>query len=169
VSPVVLVEYDPRWPKAFAIERDLLVRALGAVAIDIQHVGSTAVVKMVSKPITDILVGVAKVPIAPAAVNAVCALGYVHKGENGLPGHHYFSRLDRHVHVVEHDSISWVDTLLFRDFLRGHPEVALEYASLKRELARRHTRDDYTLAKAPFIIDVIARARAGVAKLAAKP
>ena len=163
VRPVVLVEYDPRWPQGFAVERELLERALGSVAIDIQHVGSTAVTEMVAKPITDILVGVAKVPIAPIAVNAVCALGYVHKGENGIPGRHYFSRLDRHVHVVEHGSPGWIDTLLFRDFLRVNPDVAQEYCSLKRELARRHAREDYTLAKAPFIVDVIARARVRLA------
>jgi GrpB-like predicted nucleotidyltransferase (UPF0157 family) len=163
VRRVVLVDYDARWPDAFAQERELLVRALGPIALDIQHVGSTAVPTSAAKPIIDIIIGVAAIPIVETAVSAVVALGYEHKGEHGITGRHYFSRLDRHVHVVEHLGTMWIETLLFRDFLRGNPEVVEDYVSLKRELARRHDREAYTTAKAPFIVDVIARARARLA------
>ena len=160
---VVLVDYDARWPDAYAQERELLVRALGPIVLDIQHVGSTAVPTAAAKPIIDILVGVATVPIVETAVGAVVALGYEHEGEHGIAGRHYFRRLDRHVQVVEHAGRLWIETMLFRDFLRGNPEVVEDYVSLKRELARRHDREAYTAAKTPFIVDVIARARARLA------
>jgi GrpB-like predicted nucleotidyltransferase (UPF0157 family) len=50
--------------------------------------------------------------------------------------------------------------LLFRDYLRSHPETAAEYAALKRDLATRYTWDriGYNDAKGPFIEAVVERA-----------
>ena len=54
--------------------------------------------------------------------------------------------------------------LLFRDFLRLHPDEARQYADFKVALARQYTgvedRHAYTDAKTPFIWDVISRADA---------
>ena len=51
--------------------------------------------------------------------------------------------------------------ILFRDFLRGNPEVAREYHELKRRLAERYRdeRQSYTDAKTEFIESIIAKAR----------
>jgi len=61
------------------------------------------------------------------------------------------------VHVVEWNSDSWKNLLLFRDYLRQHKEAAEEYAKLKRELARKSQghRDFYTPGKAEFIESVL--------------
>jgi GrpB-like predicted nucleotidyltransferase (UPF0157 family) len=47
----------------------------------------------------------------------------------------------------------WVRLIAFRDYLRAHRSVAVEYEMLKRRLAREHhsDREAYTLAKGPFI------------------
>lgn len=52
--------------------------------------------------------------------------------------------------------------LLFRDYLRAHPERARAYAVLKRDLARRHTSDriTYTDAKTDFIAESLDLAEA---------
>jgi len=42
-APVIVAEYDPRWPARFARLRDQLAAALGPLAIRIEHVGSTPV------------------------------------------------------------------------------------------------------------------------------
>jgi GrpB-like predicted nucleotidyltransferase (UPF0157 family) len=50
--------------------------------------------------------------------------------------------------------------LLFRDYLRTHPETAREYEALKRRVVGDY-RDDriaYTEAKGPFIESVLAKA-----------
>jgi len=40
---IVIVDYDPVWPARFELERDRVGRALGATALWIEHIGSTAV------------------------------------------------------------------------------------------------------------------------------
>jgi len=51
----------------------------------------------------------------------------------------------------------WNERLLFRDYLRTHPNVASDYAKLKELLAQKY-RDDreaYTDAKSSFINRII--------------
>jgi GrpB-like predicted nucleotidyltransferase (UPF0157 family) len=50
-APVVIAEYDPRWPTRFAELRDRLAAALGPLAVRIEHVASTAVPGLAAKPI----------------------------------------------------------------------------------------------------------------------
>ncbi|MGY4313878.1 GrpB family protein [Bradyrhizobium sp. JR3.5] len=58
VGSIVISDYDPNWPALFAQERKRIEQALGAFALAIEHVGSTAVPGLPSKPIIDLLVGV---------------------------------------------------------------------------------------------------------------
>jgi predicted RNA-binding protein associated with RNAse of E/G family len=81
---------------------------------------------------------------------------YFQKGPKGVPNKHF------HLHMVEHGRDFWKRHLLFRDYLRSHPEMALKYCKLKRELAERYAsdREAYTEAKTSFIESVIAQAEA---------
>ena len=158
-SSVRLVAHDPAWAARFAEERARLRDALGALPAEIAHVGSTAVPGLVAKPILDLLVGRPAGNVAPY-VDALVRAGYVHRGEAGLPGRHYFRRGDprtHHLHLVEIDGPYWRDHLAFRDRLRADPALAAAYGALKTRLAARHADDRaaYTEAKAPFITAVL--------------
>ena len=52
--------------------------------------------------------------------------------------------------------------LLFRDYLRSHPDEAQRYAMLKQNLAAQHSRDReaYTAAKSDYVDTVMAKASA---------
>lgn len=164
-APVVIADHDPRWAARFAEERQRIAGALGAFALGVEHIGSTAVPGLAAKPILDLLVGVRPMPPGPEPIAALGRLGYDHLGEHGIPGRHFFARgwpRTHHLHLVEHGGAFWTSHLRFRDHLRAHPEEARAYAALKRELAARYRRDRfrYTEMKSAFIAAALARAGA---------
>jgi GrpB-like predicted nucleotidyltransferase (UPF0157 family) len=163
---IEVVDYDPGWPLQYEDERDRIAAALGDAAMAIEHVGGTAVPGVASKPVVDLMIGVEDIERAGQAVAGLIQLGYeyVPELEAQLPDHRYFRRGTPdafHVHMVALDSDFWTEHLLFRDWLRTHPEAADEYSRLKRGLAARFhdDRKAYTEGKRPFIEAVIAAAR----------
>jgi GrpB-like predicted nucleotidyltransferase (UPF0157 family) len=155
-DPIEVVDADPAWPARFAEMRARLTEALGPTARRIDHVGSTAVPGLAAKPIVDIQLSVPDVEDEAAYLAPVEACGLVLRFTE--PGHRYFrppQGLPRlwHVHVCTIGSLWERDHLLFRDYLRAHPDEAAAYGWLKRELAPRFATDRiaYTDAKDPFI------------------
>jgi GrpB-like predicted nucleotidyltransferase (UPF0157 family) len=57
-EPVVIVDHDAHWFEAFDSAAADLRDALRAWVVEIEHIGSTAVVGLAAKPIIDIQVGV---------------------------------------------------------------------------------------------------------------
>ena len=165
-QPVEVVDYDPDWPRAFAEERDRIAAAIGESSLAIEPVGGTAVPGLPAKPVIDLMVGVEDIERAGPAVAGLINLGYeyVPEFETQLPDRRYF-RLGapetHHVHMVPVSSDYFEEHLLFRDWLRGHPQAAEEYGKLKRGLASRFRldREAYRAGKVPFIDMVVAAAR----------
>ena len=164
---IVIADYDPAWPARFEEERAAIVAALGEATgggVTIEHVGSTAVPGLAAKPIIDIMVGVGDPAAAERCVRPLEGIGYVYRGEAGVPGRLFFRKGNprtHHVHVAQFGGEIWRRTLLFRDFLRAHPEAARQYGQAKRELARRFraSPEAYGPAKEPVVESILARAR----------
>jgi GrpB-like predicted nucleotidyltransferase (UPF0157 family) len=155
-----LVAYDVLWPREFEAEAERLARACDGLPLRLEHIGSTAVPGLSGKPLIDILAGVPPRAARAPYIAALVQLGYEHLGAYGVPGRDYFRRGNprtHHVHMVSWSSKTWRDHLLFRDYLRAHPHVALEYAALKRELAAAFPDDGrkYAEEKGPFIKSVV--------------
>jgi GrpB-like predicted nucleotidyltransferase (UPF0157 family) len=65
---VQLEDYNPVWQENFEREKRLLLENLGERIVDVEHVGSTAVLGMLAKPIIDIDVGVAMIIVESVLV-----------------------------------------------------------------------------------------------------
>lgn len=174
-APVLLSDYDPRWPALFEQERARIVEALAPYVLAVEHFGSTAVPGLAAKPTVDLMVGIFRLSDAPRCIPRMQALGYEYlpELEATLPERRFFRRGPKgagthHAHMVEVGSAFWERHLLFRDHLRAHADVRDAYAQLKRELAGRHgeDREAYTDAKTPFIEAAVKKARAERAKAA---
>lgn len=159
-----IVPYDPPWPVRFAELARTLRRALGDVALRIDHIGSTAVVGLAAKPVIDIQVSVAALePTAPFR-DPLQRLGFVYRAQNTERTKRYFREPPgeprTHIHVRRAGSFSEQFPLLFRDYLRTHPADKIAYVALKRRLAAefRHDGAAYTDAKVDFFWEVIRRA-----------
>src|SRR5262245_16428240 len=157
-----IVPYDPRWPAAFDVEAIRLREALGALALRVDHHGSTSIPGLVSKPIIDIQVSVAVLERIAAFGEPLRRAGYVHvphADDSFCPFFHRPSQWPHthHVHVVKVGGIEECRTLAFRDYLREHGDAAREYGQLKQDLARQlapidhESREAYARAKTDFI------------------
>ena len=165
-EPITLSDYDPGWALAFDQERQLLAEVLSEWLVGpIEHVGSTAVSGLRSKPILDIMAAVRTLEVSRPAIEAVAGLQYRYFPYRPDIMHWFCkpspAKRTHHLHLVPLDSPLWSDRLLFRDVLRAQPAVAAEYAALKARLAERYRldREAYTEAKGLFIENVLARAR----------
>jgi GrpB-like predicted nucleotidyltransferase (UPF0157 family) len=165
---IVVSDYDPNWPAQFETERRAVARAFGAIALTIEHVGSTAVPGLAAKPIIDLLVGVTDVGTARHRVEAMRSIGYTYMSEYRawLPGEMLYRKgppgpWTHHVHVMEPSSPRWDELVLVRDYLRAHREIAAAYGELKKALAVLFEDDieGFRDAKRPFLAEVLRRAR----------
>lgn len=153
---VRLFPHSRQWNAFYEDERDGLLAALGSHILAIQHIGSTAIPDMPAKPIIDIAASVGGEDEVPACIQPLATRGYEYKGEYGLPGRHFFVKGTPHthyLHVVASTSQHWRSWMLFRDYLTSTPDLAAEYAELKKRLAEEHSsdRNSYTKAKGTFI------------------
>ena len=165
MAPVIeICPYDPAWPSLFAALGVRLRDALGSVALRIDHIGSTSVPGLDAKPIVDVQVSVAAFDPVAAYRVPLEGLGLVFRSENSERTKRYFREAPgtRRTHIHVRRAGSWAEqfALLFRDYLRVHPEDCDRYADLKRRLARMlpDDRHAYTEAKIPFIWEVMSRA-----------
>ena len=164
--PVTIVDYDPQWPILYKEERRSVLEVAGEKVLEIEHIGSTAVPDLCSKPIVDIMAGVGGEADADECVRLLAAIGYDDvTSEPETQDWYYclgkgFHSVGYHLHLVRHGSEFWERHILFRDYLRAHPETAREYDVLKRGLAMEYGSDrlGYTEAKTSFIDSVVSRA-----------
>jgi GrpB-like predicted nucleotidyltransferase (UPF0157 family) len=163
-NPIIVLDYDPNWPKIFQSLRKRIADALGDMAAAIEHVGSTAVPNLVAKPIIDIDVLLASETMLPAAIERLAGLGYIHRGNLGIPEREAFyapaGGPAHHLYVCPPGSAEFCRHVVFRDYLRAHPKDAKLYGELKIALAERF-RDDrsaYNAAKTEFVTELTSRA-----------
>lgn len=166
--PVVIVPYNPQWPELYEQEKTRVFKVLDDKALVIEHIGSTAVPGVGGKDIVDFMVGVRDKAEADESVQLLQSLDYT--DVTPQPGHtEWFYCLGKtpgitpryHLHLMKYPSPFWSKHILFRDYLRAHPELAEEYYDLKKKLADKYGSDriDYTDAKSEFIEGVVEKAR----------
>lgn len=159
VKTLRLCDHDPRWPAQYAVEASRIHAAIGPQIVTSEHVGSTAVPGLQSKPVLDIAIGVADEQAANACVEPLLRLGYEYRGLNGDDARRrYYTRDVAGVRVIQLHlyllpALAWDEKILFRDALRSDATLRLAYAAEKRRVADSVNWDKsaYAEAKGPFI------------------
>ena len=155
-----VVPYDLSWPSRYERWRDRLDEQLGATALRIEHVGSTAVPGLLAKPVIDIQISVPDLNDESRYVTQVEQAGVQLRSRDAL---HCFFRpfagqpRDVHVHVCQAGSGWEREHLLFRDYLRSHAGARDAYAKVKQEAAQVWSDDRiaYTEAKTGVVLDLL--------------
>jgi GrpB-like predicted nucleotidyltransferase (UPF0157 family) len=164
---ITIVDYDSSWPERFQEQARVISRALGGVALAIEHVGSTSVPDLAAKPIIDIIVVVEDAADEAVYLQPLLTAGYILRVREPDWHEHRMLRtpqLDVHVHVFSNGCEEIARQRAFRDRLRCSAEERLLYEELKRKLAQEEWPDmnAYARAKTVVVEEIIARARAGV-------
>jgi len=140
---IVLAPHDPRWPAEFEREALAVLEAMPDLSIELHHIGSTAVPRIVAKPVIDMLGVVPAVEALDAHAHLLAALGYEALGEFGIAGRRYFRKnaadgvRTHQLHAFAVGSPEIQRHLDFRDYLRAFPAEAAAYGTLKHDLAVR--------------------------------
>ena len=137
---VVVEKWNPQWK----YEYEKIVASLGKDiiynSIKIEHVGSTSVEGLSSKPVIDldIVIEKDKFEIIKKLLNKK---GYEHEGDLGIEGREAFSYsgkeelMTHHLYVCPKDSKELFKHITFRDFLKNNPTLASEYSKVKEQAA----------------------------------
>jgi GrpB-like predicted nucleotidyltransferase (UPF0157 family) len=157
-SPSIEIhEYNPSWPREFEEIRADLVNVLGPLALRVDHIGSTSVPGLGAKDTIDVQITVAAltdeirqrftdsgytnwsphvrdhVPLGEDETPSLWAKMLVYE----RPG---ARRANIHIRIQGNPNQRY--PLLFRDYLRAHPNSTRSIELIKREIAKRH-RNDY--------------------------
>ena len=161
VGTVKLEEYNPKWNDMYLEEEKNLGEMFGDVALAIEHIGSTSVEGLSAKPIIDIAVGVRhlsdfdtvreKFMVAPYSVKEDSTEGEVLVRKGNEDNRTHF------IHVMEIDGDRYIESILFRDYLRKNAWALKEYEDLKKDLAIKYADDrkKYTASKNEFINKIL--------------
>lgn len=162
-----IVPYQKQWADEFREIADILRQSLGAAALRIDHIGSTAVPGLAAKDVLDVQISVSA--LDASVIEPLTALGFTRA--DGIVNDHrpagdntadsewlkWFFRppagwrpTNTHVRVLGRRNQRYA--LLFRDYLRAHPAMVSSYAELKQRLARSlRNLDDYPDVKDPAV------------------
>lgn len=161
-SGLVVVAYDPGWPREFHALASRLQTALGSLAQSIDHIGSTAVPGLAAKDCIDIQIRVDDLDentVAPAFDTIGFRLRPEPWNRVEVTAGTRWPKLvfappigerAANVHVRESASATARRNLLFRDFLRANDRARNPWGDFKQRLAHSATNIyDYGQIKSP--------------------
>ncbi len=163
--PIVLTPHQQQWEDWAKEEMLYLSVLLSKFSPTINHIGSTAIPDIQSKPIIDILVEINPATDWQRLKKEMEVSGYICMASfdtrmsfnKGYTPEGYADKVFHiHIHTIDDN-----DEICFRDYLRAHPEMAREYETLKIDLLSRFKtdRDAYTAAKSSFVRHITALAK----------
>ncbi|HVW20648.1 MAG TPA: GrpB family protein [Opitutaceae bacterium] len=134
---------DPSWALRYSEEAELVRTALGGLAAELHHIGSTAVPGLPAKPIIDLAVALPADGSERAraeALRRLAGVGYRYRGNRQRRGGHYLAKFrdGRRTHAVQvhaQASPELAELLRFRELLRRDRPLAEEYGRIKGSLA----------------------------------
>ena len=163
---VELFEHEISWEEYASELIKYLQTVFGEIAIDIQHIGSTAIKSIRAKPIIDIMVGIndlsgfekmrdtlleRNIVFHPLSFPDDIVL-VISNIEDGID--------TNYIHVVEYNGNNWNNYKNFRDFMNNNIGEARNYERIKVKLANenKNNRPNYLKSKNEYIIELIKKA-----------
>jgi GrpB-like predicted nucleotidyltransferase (UPF0157 family) len=149
---MLIEKYTPNWTKDFTDIKSEIENGLYGLDYAIEHIGSTSVANLDSKPIIDIDIIYSKPLDFEIIKLKLEKIGYYHNGNQGIEGRDVFKRngnlknkiLDRikhHLYVCPIGSKALERHILSRNFFRKNEWARLKYQEMKYKLADQANQD----------------------------
>ena len=163
---IELYEHDIVWKEIAKETINELKEIFGAVAIDIQHIGSTAINNIKAKPIIDIVAGIQNFDDFNKLKEKLKKKEYFYRpfkdnDEILIKGNMKEETRTHYIHVVIYGSNEWNNQLNFRDYMNNHINEAKNYENLKIELQKgnQNNRLNYQEGKKKYIEEILIKAK----------
>ncbi len=149
---MLLEKYSSNWNKDFTKIKSEINKILEGLTYTIEHIGSTSVPNLDSKPIIDIDIIYSNEADFEKIRSGLKKTGYYHNGNQGIKDREVFKRdgemaneildtIKHHLYVCPVHSKALERHLLSRNFLRKNDWARLKYQKMKYELAEKANQD----------------------------
>lgn len=163
--PITFVDSNQKYKKQYLKEEKKLQMILKTYIKRINHIGSTSIKKIKTKPIVDILIEVKNDKDMKMVKDILLNNGYLLMNEDinkisfnkGYTIKGYADNVF-HIHIKKYRDC---DELYFRDYLNDNLQTAKEYEQLKLSLYEKYhpNRDLYTEGKNKFVMEIVRLAK----------
>lgn len=161
-----LLDYREDYKEIYEEEKEELLKIYKDKIKQIDHVGSTSIKGIKSKPIIDILVQTDDLDdFKEYTESTVEGEIYTVKKEPTLGGDYLIrkeedGKVKALIHVYQTGDMNGITSIMFRDYLNNHEDERKRYEALKIELYNKYKneRKKYTSGKDQYIKEVIAKA-----------
>ncbi len=149
---MLIESYNSNWIKNFTDIKLEIDNALTGLRYSIEHVGSTSVPNLDSKPIIDIDIIYSNQQDFEKIKLGLESIGYYHNGNQGIEDREVFKRngnltneimdtVKHHLYVCSKVSKALERHILSRNFLRKNEWARLKYQQMKYEIAEKAGQD----------------------------
>ena len=161
-----LMDYREDYSKIYEEEKEELLKIYKDKIAQIDHVGSTSIKNIKSKPIIDILIQTDDLEdfIEFTEANVEGEI-YTVKKEPTMGGDYLIRKeedgiVKAFIHVYKTGDMNGITSIMFRDYINSHEDEKKRYEKLKVELYEKYKDDrkSYTYGKDEYIKGVIEKA-----------
>lgn len=161
-----IMDYQENYPQIYEKEKNNLLSIYGDRILSIEHVGSTNIKGIKSKPIIDILIQTNDLDdFIMFTESSVEGETYTVKKEPTMGGDYLIrkeedGKVKAFIHVYKTGDINAITNILFRDYMNEHDDERKKYEDLKMQLYEecKGDRIKYVYGKDKYIKSVIKKA-----------
>ena len=161
-----LMDYQTNYPVIYEKEKEELLRIYKDRIKQIDHVGSTSIIDIVSKPIIDITIQTDDLDdFKKFTESNVEGETYTVKKEPTMGGDYLIrkeedGKVKAFIHVYKTGDMNGLATIMFRDYMNNHEDEKKRYEKLKMDLYEKYKddRQSYVYGKDEYIKGVIKKA-----------
>ena len=161
-----LLDYREDYPIIYEKEKEELIKIYKNRIEYIDHVGSTSIINIKSKPIIDILIQTNDLDdFKKYTESFVEGSIYTVKKEPTMGGDYLIrkeedGKVKAFIHVYKTGDMNGITSIIFRDYLNNHEDEKKRYEELKLELYNKYKDDrhSYTYGKEEYIKNIIKKA-----------